>query len=281
LVLDIVDLKIIEVFGRCFGGGVLNGFNLDGKVAVVTGGASGIGKAISECLAANRARVWVLDIDGAAAEATAAEISAARGCGLSLQCDVADPESVQRAFSSMASQGSIDMLVNSAGIAHIGTIATTSMEDFERIFKVNVTGTYLCMKAAIATMIGQSGGVIINLASIAAVAGLSSRFAYSMSKGAVRSMTFSVAKDFVDKNIRCNCISPARVHTPFVDGYLKQNYPGREAEMLRELALTQPVGRMARPEEVAGLAAYLCSDLAGFLTGADIPFDGGVLNLRG
>jgi 2-keto-3-deoxy-L-fuconate dehydrogenase len=146
---------------------------------------------------------------------------------------------------------------------------------------VNVKGTYLCMQAALSTMIGQSRGVIINLASIAGVAGISDRFAYSMSKGAVRSMTFSVAKDFVHKNIRCNCISPARVHTPFVDGFLKQNYPGRETEMLRELALTQPVGRMARPEEVAALATYLCSDLASFLTGADIPFDGGVLNLRG
>jgi 2-keto-3-deoxy-L-fuconate dehydrogenase len=259
----------------------LDGFNLDGKVAVVTGGASGIGKAIATRLAANEAQVWVLDIGGAAAQATAQEINHAGGAARSLACDVADPESVSTVFSSIAAQGPIDVLINSAGIAHIGTIATTSMQDFDRIFRVNVQGTYLCMQAAISTMVGQSGGLIINLCSMAAVAGIPDRFAYSMSKGAVRAMTLSVAKDFLDKNIRCNCISPARVHTPFVDGYLKRNYPGRETEMLQQLAKTQPIGRMARPEEVAGLTAYLCSDLASFLTGADIPFDGGVLNLRG
>jgi 2-keto-3-deoxy-L-fuconate dehydrogenase len=262
-------------------GCILDGFKLNGKVAVVTGGASGIGKAIAKCLAENGAQVRVLDIDDVAAKATAEEIKLAGGRALSFQCDVSDSESVSQVFLSIAAQGPIDVLINSAGIAHVGTIATTNIPDFEQIFRVNVKGTYLCMQAAISTMIGQAGGVIINLASIAAVAGISSRFAYSMSKGAVRSMTLSVAKDFLDKNIRCNCISPARVHTPFVDGFLKRNYPGKETEMLRELALTQPVGRMARPDEVAGLAVYLCSDLASFLTGADIPFDGGVLNLRG
>jgi 2-keto-3-deoxy-L-fuconate dehydrogenase len=259
----------------------VNGTELNGKVAVVTGGASGIGKAISASLATNQAHVWVLDIDPAAAQESAAEIKHSGGRASSLQCDVANPESVRQAFNAIADQGPIDILINSAGIAHIGTIATTTVEDFERLFRVNVQGTFLCMQAAIAVMLKQSGGVIINLASMAAVAGIPDRFAYSMSKGAVRAMTLSVAKDFLDKNIRCNCISPARVHTPFVDGYLKQNYPGREAEMLAELARTQPVGRMARPDEVAGLAVYLCSDLASFLTGADLPFDGGVLNLRG
>jgi NAD(P)-dependent dehydrogenase (short-subunit alcohol dehydrogenase family) len=184
-------------------------------------------------------------------------------------------------FSAIASEGPIDILVNSAGVAHIGTITTTSVEDFERLFRVNVQGVFLCMQAAVATMLQQSGGVILNMSSLVAIIGIPGRFAYSMSKGAVRAMTLSVAKDFLDKNIRCNCISPARVHTPFVDGYLKKNYPGREAEMFVELSKTQPVGRMARPEEVAGLAVYLCSDLSSFLTGADLPFDGGVLNLRG
>jgi 2-keto-3-deoxy-L-fuconate dehydrogenase len=259
----------------------LDGFDLNGRVAVVTGGASGIGKAISVRLAANRAQVWVLDVDASAAQATAAEIVQAGGRAWALPCDVADPQSVNQVFTSIAAQGPINILVNSAGIAHIGTIATTNLQDFERIFKVNVQGTYLCMQAAIATMIGQGGGVIVNMASMAAIIGISDRFAYSMSKGAVRSMTLSVAKDFLNKNIRCNCISPARVHTPFVDGYLKKNYPGRETEMMAELAKTQPIGRMARPDEVAGLAVYLCSDLASFLTGADLPFDGGVLNLRG
>lgn len=260
----------------------LDGFDLNGRVAVVAGGASGIGKAISARLAANRAQVWVLDINGVAAGTTAEEITQAGGRARSLACDVADPESVSRVFASIASEGSIDILVNCAGIAHIGTIATTTLQDFERIFRVNVQGTFLCMQAAIATMLGQSsGGVIVNLSSLVAIIGIPERFAYSMSKGAVRAMTLSVAKDYLDKNIRCNCISPARVHTPFVDGYLKKNYPGREEEMLAVLAKTQPIGRMAKPDEVAGLAVYLCSDLASFLSGADVPFDGGVLNLHG
>jgi 2-keto-3-deoxy-L-fuconate dehydrogenase len=259
----------------------LDGFHLDGRVAVITGGASGIGKAIAQCLAAHHADVWLLDIDGPGAERTACEISSKGGKARSAPCDVAAPESVQQVFSAIAAIGPINVLINSAGIAHIGTIAGTSPQDFGHIFRVNVQGTYLCMQAAIESMLRHNGGVIINMSSIAALVGISDRFAYSMSKGAVRAMTLSVARDYLARNIRCNCISPARVHTPFVDGFLKKNYPGKEPEMLRQLSLAQPIGRMAKPEEIAGLAAYLCSDLADFLTGADIPFDGGVLNLRG
>jgi NAD(P)-dependent dehydrogenase (short-subunit alcohol dehydrogenase family) len=279
LLLDIIVPWLIEGFPRCRGS-FLEGLNLQDRVAVVTGGGSGIGKAICERMAAHGAHVWVLDIDQAAAAATAEGIIKAGGKATGSGCDVSDPASVTQVFETIKAEGPIHALVNSAGIAHIGTLADTKLPDFERLFRVNVQGVYLCMQAVIETMLAQAGGVIINMASVAAVAGIPSRFAYSMSKGAVRAMTLSVARDYVDKNIRCNCITPARVHTPFVDGFIRKNYPGKEAEMFKTLSLTQPVGRMAKPEEVAGLAVYLCSDLATFLTGADLPFDGGVLNLR-
>ena len=255
-------------------------FNLTGKVAAITGGASGIGKAIAQCFAAAGAHVRVLDVDGPAAARTVDEITNAGGNALAFECDVTNSASVDSVFLQMTALGPVDALVNCAGIAQVGTIANTQITDFERVFVVNVKGTFLCMKAALPGMLKQGRGTIVNLASIAASAGLPDRFAYSMSKGAVLSMTLSVAKDFVDKNIRCNCISPARVHTPFVDGFLRRNYPGREKEMFSELAHAQPIGRMARPEEVAALALYLCSDLADFLTGANIPFDGGFIHLR-
>ena len=254
--------------------------SLSGKVAAITGGASGIGRAIAQCFGAAGAQVRVLDVDRLGAAATVEEITRAGGDALAFECDVADSASVDSAFLQMTASGPVDTLVNCAGIAQVGTIADTQITDFERVFAVNVRGTFLCMKAALPGMLEQGRGTILNLASIAASAGIPDRFAYSMSKGAVLSMTLSVAKDFIDKNIRCNCISPARVHTPFVDGFLKRNYPGREKEMFGELAHAQPIGRMARPEEVASLALYLCSDLADFLTGANIPFDGGFIHLR-
>jgi 2-keto-3-deoxy-L-fuconate dehydrogenase len=246
----------------------------------VTGGASGIGKAIAQCFATAGARVRVVDVDGPAAARTADEITSAGGNALAFQCDVTDGNSVESVFSQIASHGPIDALINCAGIAQIGTIADTRVADFERVFFVNVKGTFLCMKEVLPGMLKQGRGTIVNLASIAATTGLSNRFAYSMSKGAVLAMTLSVAKDFIGNNIRCNCISPARVHTPFVDGFLQASYPGREEEMFAELSRAQPIGRMAKPEEVATLALYLSSDLAGFLTGANIPFDGGFINLR-
>lgn len=254
--------------------------NLSGKSALITGGASGIGKAIARSFAVEGAKVRLVDIDGAAAAAAAEEIAQAGGSVLPFQCDVSDEASVCKLFRQVAEHGPVDTLVNSAGIAHIGTIADTNVEDFERLFVVNVKGTFLCMKAALPQMVERGNGTIVNLASVAATVGLPDRFAYSMTKGAVLSMTLSVAKDFIDKNIRCNCISPARVHTPFVDGFLQRSYPGREQEMFCKLARAQPIGRMAKPEEVAMLALFLCSDLSGFLTGANIPFDGGFIHLR-
>jgi NAD(P)-dependent dehydrogenase (short-subunit alcohol dehydrogenase family) len=171
--------------------------------------------------------------------------------------------------------------VNNAGVAHVGNLENTSEEDFDRIFRINVKGVYNCMHAAMGSMKAAGGGVILNLASIAAIAGLADRFAYSMSKGAVLTMTLSVARDYVTENIRCNCISPARVHTPFVDGFIRKNYPGNEENMLEKLSKLQPIGRMAQPEEVANLALFLCSDAASFITGTNYPIDGGFLNLHG
>ncbi len=254
-------------------------FKLTGKQAVITGAASGIGYAIAELFVKRGASVILLDLDAAKAKQAAAALTsesgqAARGIG----CDVSDEASVAAAFADAGEE--IDLLVNCAGIAHIGTLTTTSADDLDRLYRVNVRGTYLCMQAAIEPMLKRRSGVIINMASIAATAALPDRFAYSMTKGAVLSMTLSVARDYLHQGIRCNAISPARVHTPFVDGYLAKNYPGREADQMKVLAAAQPIGRMGTPAEVAALALYLCSDEASFLTGVDYPIDGGFFNLR-
>jgi NAD(P)-dependent dehydrogenase (short-subunit alcohol dehydrogenase family) len=254
-------------------------FDLSGKVAVVTGGGSGIGRAISTLFGAQGARVVVLDIDANAARETAALITAAGSSADAQACNVADAGGVRAAFDSIVGRaGRLDILVNNAGIAHVGNIEHTSEEDFDRLYRVNVKGVYLCSQAALPVMVGQGGGVILNMASIVSFIGVADRFAYSMTKGAVLTMTKSVAIDYVTKRVRCNCICPARIHTPFVDGFVKKNYPGREDAVLQELAAYQPMGRMGTPEEVAYLALYLCSDEASFITGQAYPLDGGVLN---
>jgi len=249
-------------------------FGLAGKVAVVTGAANGIGLAIATAFSEAGAKVHVVDLNGEAAASAAAGLRDAEAH----VCDVADQAEVDRVFGAL---GRVDILVNNAGIAGIGTVATTTAADFEKVFAVNVKSVYNCSRAVVGGMAERGGGVILNMASIAATSGLADRFSYSMSKGAVLAMTYSIARDFVRQKVRCNCISPARVHTGFVDGYLAANYPGREAEMFEKLSASSPMGRMAKPEEVANLALYLCSEEAGFVTGCDYPLDGGFFKLHG
>ena len=252
-------------------------FDLTQKVAVVTGAGSGIGAAIASCFARQGARVVVLDLTESA-DAVAAAIRSGGGDAVARRCDVADPGAVARTIGDAAAEfGRLDILVNNAGIAHVGTIEQTTTDDLDRLYAVNVRGLFLCSKAAIEVMLPQGHGVILNLASIASLIGVPERFAYSMTKGAVHTMTMSIAIDYVKRGIRCNCICPARVQTPFVDGYLRRNYPGREDEMRRVLEAYQPMGRMGTPDEVAALALYLCSDEAAFVTGQAYPIDGGVL----
>jgi NAD(P)-dependent dehydrogenase (short-subunit alcohol dehydrogenase family) len=252
-------------------------FDLTGKIAIVTGAGSGIGAAIASVFARQGARVVILDVNDSA-DATAGAIVAAGGDAIAMRCNIAEPDEVARTFRGVvAGGGRVDILVNNAGIAHVGTIEQTTPEDLDRLYAVNVRGLYLCSRAAVRIMLAHGGGVILNLASIASLIGVPERFAYSMTKGAVHTMTMSIAVDYVKRGIRCNCICPARVQTPFVDGYLRHNYPGREDEMRRELEAYQPIGRMGTPEEVAALALYLCSDEAAFVTGQAYPIDGGVL----
>ncbi|WP_128544714.1 SDR family NAD(P)-dependent oxidoreductase [Larkinella soli] len=255
-------------------------FNLNDKVAIITGGASGIGLAISTLFAQAGATVHIFEVNADLARQVAEDINGKGGRAVAHAVDVSSQAQVVEVVNAIAAVGPIHILVNNAGVSHIGTVETTVESDFERVFNVNVKGAYNGMFAVIPHLKSNGGGVVLNMASIAATVGIPERFAYSMTKGAVVSMTLSVARDYLKDGIRCNCISPARVHTPFVDGYLARTYPGREAEMYAKLAATQPIGRMARPEEVAALALYLCSDEAGFITGCDYPIDGGFVRLN-
>ena len=252
-------------------------FQLNEKIAVVTGSGSGIGKAIALLFARQGATVHLLDLNEEAVRQTRNEIEQSGGAAVAQVCDVTSLEQVKARFERI---GRVDILVNSAGISHVGNVETTTGADFDRLYNVNIKGVFHCLQAAVAIMRQQRSGVILNLSSIASQAGLADRFAYSMTKGAVHAMTLSVARDYLSEGIRCNSISPARVHTPFVDGFLARNYPGREAEMFETLSQSQPIGRMARPEEIAALVLYLCSGEASFITGCDYPIDGGFLNLN-
>lgn len=252
-------------------------FEFTGKSAVITGAGSGIGKAVAGVFAKQGATVHLVDISMDSLQQVKEDLEGMKSRYFLHQCDVTSQAKVSEVFKRI---GEIDILVNSAGVSHIGKADTTSEADFDRLFHVNVKGVYNCIHEAIPLMKKKNHGVILNLASVASSVGLPDRFAYSMTKGAVVAMTLSVAKDYLDKGIRCNCISPARVHTPFVDGFLAKNYPGKEQEMFEKLSKTQPIGRMAKPEEIAGLILYLCSDEASFITGCDYPIDGGFIRLN-
>lgn len=254
-------------------------FRLDNKTAIITGGGSGIGKAIAVVFAKQGASVNILDMDEQGATNVVNEITADGGKAKFFKCDVSKQVDVKQIVDGIAAGGAIDILINNAGIAHIGTADTTAETDFDRLVNVNVKGVYNCLHTVLPHM-KQNGGSILNMASIASLVGIPDRFAYSMTKGAVVGMTLSVAKDYLKYNIRCNCISPARVHTPFVDGFLAKNYPGKEAEMFEKLSKTQPIGRMGKPEEIGYLALYLCSNEASFITGCDYPIDGGFTKLN-
>jgi 2-keto-3-deoxy-L-fuconate dehydrogenase len=257
-------------------------FNLTNKAAIVTGGASGIGLAIARRFSAAGAAVEILDLNETDLDRAVADLRAVGGDTVASQCDVSEHAQVDEIVAAIHERrGQIDILVNNAGIAHVGNALTTSPEDFERVQRVNVFGVANCLRSVLRFMVEDgNGGVILNLASTVSVSGIPDRFAYATSKGAVLSMTYAVAKDFLDHGIRCNALLPGRIHTPFVDGFIARNYPGKEAEMFEKLSKTQPIGRMGTPEEIAAAALFLCSDEASFITGTGMPVDGGTLTLR-
>ena len=258
----------------------MNAFRLDNKSAIITGAGSGIGKSIAEVFAANGAIVHILDINEFAANETAAKITQNGGQAFSHICDVSAQGDVVQLVEKIYRQAPINILVNNAGVGFIGNLEQTTETDFDRLYQINIKGVYNGMFACVPHMKANGGGVILNMASVVSSVGIPDRFAYTMTKSAVIGMTLTVAVDYLKDGIRCNCISPARVHTPFVDDYLEKNYPDKEQEMFEKLAKTQPIGRMAKPEEVANLALFLCSDAAGFITGCDYPIDGGFIKLK-
>jgi NAD(P)-dependent dehydrogenase (short-subunit alcohol dehydrogenase family) len=259
----------------------MQAFDLSQKVSVITGAGSGIGKSIAEVFSRHGSKVYILDVDEKSAKEAEQQIRQADGNVTFIRCNVAKQSEVKDVMQRIFDESKrIDILVNNAGVAHIGNVESTTEEDMDRIYNINIKGVYNCLHAGIPYMKQHGGGVILNLASVASVVAVADRFAYSMSKGAVLTMTLSVAKDYLADNIRCNSIAPGRVHTPFVDGFLKKNYPGKEEEMFEKLSKTQPIGRMGKPEEIANLALFLCSDEAGFITGCNYPIDGGFITLN-
>jgi len=239
-------------------------YNLKDKNIIITGGSSGIGESIIDLLLKNKANVVNIDVNDNLKTKT-------------IITDITNNQDVTKILNSIPKK--IDILINNAGIGLVGNIENTDEKDFDKIFEVNVKGLFNITKVIIPRM-KENGGSIINMASTAAIVGIDDRFAYSASKGAVMSMTNSIAKDYLSYGIRCNSISPGRVHTPFVDSYLEKFYPNNKEEMFEKLSKTQPLGRMAKPSEVASLVLYLCIDEASFITGSDFQIDGGFVKLN-
>jgi len=251
-----------------------------GKTAVITGGGSGIGREMCHLFASRGARVFAADLSKAAADETAATAPCAGGgSGTGIECNVTAGASVEAAFAAMcAGAGNrVDILVNNAGIGHVGTVLGTEEADIDRVVSVNIKGVFFCSKAAVQAMqADKKGGVIINMGSCASVHPIKDRFIYAATKGAINTITTSLATDFVLDGIRCNQINPGRVHTPFVDGFLEKFYPGKEEQQFKVLSEYMPMGRMAKPREIANMACFLASELAEFITGASFNVDGGI-----
>ena len=246
---------------------------------IVTGGGSGIGEAICLRLASRQRHIYVVDIDLNQAKRVATLINQQTFMATPILLDVSDHRAVLDVLNNLPNSPNI--LINNAGVSAIGNLENTTEETLDRLYSVNVKSIYNCAYAVIPIMRRDSrGGLIINLASVASSVGVSERFAYSMSKGAVLSMTMSIAKDYLNSGIRCNCVSPGRVHTPFVDNYLSKHYSDKSSEMFAELSKSQPIGRMGQPEEVAALVEYLCGAQATFITGSNFPIDGGFVTLN-
>lgn len=241
-------------------------FRLDGKTALVTGGASGIGEATCRVFAAAGASVLILDIDQARAEARAGELPGASA----VICDITDEVQVRETFAGIAS---LDMLINNAGIGMVGGIEETSLEDFRRLMSVNVEGAFLTSKYALPLLVASHGSVVF-ISSVAGVIGIKKRFAYCTTKGAIVAMTRQLAVEYPTQ-IRVNCICPGTVQTPFVEAYLEKYHKHEKDKVRAELDKRQPIGRLGRPEEIAHMVLYLCSAEAGFVNGSVQTIDGG------
>ncbi len=243
-------------------------FRLDGRAALVTGGASGIGEQTVRALAAAGARVLVADLNERAAQALSEEVG---GGSRAVKIDVTDPESVRAAFSRI---DKLDILVNNAGVGHVGSLEECGFDEWRKLMRVNVDGVFLTTQAALPLLLRSAYGSIVNIGSVAGLVGVKRRFAYCASKGAVVMMTRSLAADYAGK-LRVNCICPGTVDTPFVEAYLEKYHKHEKAEVREQLNARQPVGRLGRPEEIAHMALYLCSDEAAFVHGSVQTIDGG------